>query len=110
MRMRNSIIQILALGLICGGCASTPTPGDPTSSVQSVNEVSLDFCFRQDDCQAGFVCRYPSICSRPGYGTCVGTCQPADSCPVVDPTGPCVDGCCGQGAVCVGGNCFGIPG
>jgi len=50
----------------------------------------------------------PSSCAE---DTCdfdvVGVCAPF--CPVVDPTGPCVNGCCGPGAVCVSGNCFGGP-
>jgi len=44
-----------------------------------------------------------------GDGASVKESRLEDSCPVVDPIGPCVDGCCDAGAVCVNGNCFGIP-
>jgi hypothetical protein len=50
----------------------------------------------------------PSSCTE---STCdfdvVGVC--GAFCPVVDPTGSCLEGCCGPGAVCVAGNCFGGP-
>jgi hypothetical protein len=53
-------------------------------------------------------------CCRSGVcvaGNCYGgsSAKDVDFCPVVDPIGPCVNGCCDPGAVCVDGNCFGIP-
>lgn len=48
-------------------------------------------------------------CSGDGASVKESRLESQGSCPVVDPSGPCVDGCCQHGAVCVAGNCYGGP-
>jgi hypothetical protein len=58
--------------------------------------------------QGGALCGGSHGSCADGRGCLAGTCVVTSTCSLArDPAGPCVNGSCGAGSVCVSGNCFG---